>query len=141
MTAAASFALYLMLSDRLLVRTEALATGAWTALGAAASLITFSSLRGQFRVPFHRWDQLAVYGLATGAAFALMFAALRRVGSQRTSVLLTLEAVSAIALAAVFLGESIGAVEAGGGAAVLVAAVVISLTPTRPPIGAASEPP
>jgi drug/metabolite transporter (DMT)-like permease len=56
-------------------------------------------------------------------------------------VLLTLEAVFAIALAAIFLGESLGAVQALGGGAVLAAAIIISLTPLRPPVEAASEPP
>jgi drug/metabolite transporter (DMT)-like permease len=53
-------------------------------------------------------------------------------------VLLTLEAVFAIVLAAIFLDEGLGAAQALGGAAVLAAAVIISLTPVRPPIEAAA---
>jgi drug/metabolite transporter (DMT)-like permease len=70
-----------------------------------------------------------------------MFAALRRLGSQRTSVLLTLEAVFAIVLSAIFLDEGLGAVQALGGVAVLAAALIISLTPLRPRIETATEPP
>ncbi len=70
-----------------------------------------------------------------------MFAALRRIGSARTSVLLTLEAVFAIVLAAVFLGEALGAIQAVGGACVLAGAVIISLSPLRPPVEGAAESP
>jgi drug/metabolite transporter (DMT)-like permease len=141
LAAAASFALYLLAGDRLLSRTDAITIGAWTALGAAASLLTFAAAAGELHVPAARWDQLSVYGVATASAFAFMFAALRRIGSQRTSVLLTLEAVCAIVLAAIFLGEGLALVQALGGAAVLAAALIISLTPVRPPVSAAAEPP
>ena len=66
---------------------------------------------------------------------------LRLLRSQRTSVLLTLEAVFAIVLAAIFLGEGLGAVQALGGAAVLAGAVIISLTPVRRPAEVAAERP
>ncbi|MBV9039356.1 MAG: DMT family transporter [Acidimicrobiia bacterium] len=139
--AAASFAVYLMAGDRLLHRTDAMRIAAGTAVGASLSLLTFAVARGEFRVPADRWWQLLIYGGATASAFAFMFAALRRLGSQRTSVLLTLEAVFAIVLAAIFLDEGLGAAQAGGGAAVLAAAVIISLTPLRPSVGTAAEAP
>jgi drug/metabolite transporter (DMT)-like permease len=141
LAAAASFAVYLIAGDRLLHRTDSMRIAAGTAVGASASLLTFAAVAGQVRVPADRWWQLLIYGVATASAFAFMFAALRRLGSQRTSVLLTLEAVFAIALAAIFLDESLGAVQALGGGAVLAAAIIISLTPLRPPVEAASEPP
>ena len=139
--AAASFAVYLMAGDRLLHRTDAMRIAAGTAVGASLSLLTFAVARGEFHVPASRWWQLLIYGAATASAFAFMFSALRCLGSQRTSVLLTLEAVFAIALAAIFLGEGLGAAQALGGAAVLAAAVIISLTPLRPPVESAAEPP
>ncbi|MBV8162114.1 MAG: DMT family transporter [Acidimicrobiia bacterium] len=140
LAAAASFAIYLLAGDRLLHRTDSLRIAAGTAVGASASLLTFAAAAGQVRVPGDRWWQLLVYGAATASAFAFMFAALRRLGSQRTSVLLTLEAVFAIVLAAAFLHESLGAVQAAGGAGVLAGAVIISLTPLRRPVEAAAEP-
>jgi drug/metabolite transporter (DMT)-like permease len=141
LAAAASFAVYLLAGDRLLHRTDSITIGAWVAVGASASLVMYAAAAGQIDVPTERWDQLLVYGGATASAFAFMFAALRRLGSQRTSVLLTLEAVFAIVLAAIFLGEGLGVVQALGGAAVLGAAVIISLTPLRPPVEAGAEPP
>jgi drug/metabolite transporter (DMT)-like permease len=141
LAAAASFAAYLIAGDRLLHRTDSMRIAAGTAVGASASLLTFAFVRGEFHFPADRWWQLLIYGAATAAAFAFMFAALRRIGSQRTSVLLTLEAVFAIVLAGIFLDESLGAAQALGGAAVLAAAIIISLSPLRPPVEAAAEPP
>jgi len=138
---AAAFAVYLLAGDRLLHRTDSMRIAAGTAVGASASLLTFALVRSQIEVPADRWWQLLIYGGATASAFAFMFAALRRVGSQRTSVLLTLEAVFAIVLAAIFLDEGLGPAQAVGGAAVLAAAVIISLTPLRPRVEVASEPP
>lgn len=139
--AAASFAAYLIAGDRLLHKTDSATIAAWTALGASASLLTFATVAGQVQVPTDRWWHFLVYGAATASAFAFMFAALRRIGPQRTSVLLTLEAVFAILLAAIFLDEALGAVQALGGACVLAGAVIISLSPLRVPVESAAEPP
>ena len=141
LAAAVSFAVYLLAGDRLLSRTDSITIGAWVAVGAAASLLTVAAAEDQVHVPTDRGAELLLYGAATAAAFAFMFAALRLLGSQRTSVLLTLEAVFAIVLAAVFLGEGLGAVQALGGAAVLAGAVIISLTPVRRPAEVAAERP
>ena len=139
--AAASFAVYLLAGDRMLQRTDSMRIAAGTAVGASASLLTFAAIAGEVHVPADRWWQLLIYGGATASAFAFMFATLRRLGSQRTSVLLTLEAVFAIFLAAIFLDEGLGASQALGGAAVLAAAIIISLTPLRPRVETAAEPP
>jgi drug/metabolite transporter (DMT)-like permease len=139
--AGASFAVYLLAGDRFLRRTDSMRIAAGTAVGASASLLTFAAVAGEVHVPTERWWQLLIYGAATAAAFAFMFAALRQLGSQRTSVLLTLEAVFAIVLSTIFLGEGLGAVQALGGAAVLAAAVIISLTPLHPRVETATEPP
>jgi drug/metabolite transporter (DMT)-like permease len=141
LAAAASFAVYLLAGDRFLSRTDSITIGAWVAVGAAASLLTFAAANRQIEVPAGRWAELLTYGAATAAAFAFMFAALRSLGSQRTSVILTLEAVFAIVLAAIFLGEGLGVVQALGGAGVLAGAVIISLTPVRRPADVAAERP
>jgi len=138
---AASFAAYLLAGDRFLGKTDSITIAAWTGLGASASLLTFAAVAGEIDVPGDRWWQFLVYGAATASAFAFMFASLRRIGSSRTSVLLTLEAVSAIVLAAIFLGEDLGAAQAVGGACVLAGAVIISLSPLRPRVETAAESP
>jgi drug/metabolite transporter (DMT)-like permease len=129
--AAASFAAYLLAGDRFLHKTDPATIAAWTALGASASLLTYATVAGQIDVPSDRWAHFLVYGAATASAFAFMFSALRRIGPQRTSVLLTLEAVFAIVLAAIFLDEALGTAQALGGACVLAGAIIISLSPLR----------
>jgi DME family drug/metabolite transporter len=66
-----------------------------------------------------------LYGAATAAAFSLIFAALDRIGAARTAVVMTLEAVTAVVLGAVLLGERLHVPQVAGGAAILVAAAMI----------------
>ena len=129
---AAAFALYLLASERLVTRTDALTTAAWVAVGASVSLLAGALVRGAVRMPSGYWWDMAGYALATAVAFTCMFAALRRLGSSRTAVIMTLEAVFGIVLAAVFLGESIGPLQVVGGLAVLGGAAMIALSPAAP---------
>jgi drug/metabolite transporter (DMT)-like permease len=75
--------------------------------------------------------EITFYGAATALAFTMMFAALPRVGAARVAVVMTLEAVASVVLAAIFLGERLTFVQMLGGAAVLGAAVVIALGQTE----------
>ena len=69
---------------------------------------------------------LLAYGLFTAAAFTLMFAALARIGARHTAVVMTLEAVVAVALATLLLGEPLAPGQAAGGACVLAATVLVA---------------
>ena len=83
-------------------------------------------MTGGLEAPGGQWTQLLAYGAFTAAAFTLMFAALARLGARRTSVVMTLEAVFAVALATALLGEPLGLGQAVGGAAVLAATIVVA---------------
>lgn len=123
--ASASFAAYLLSSEHLVRETDALTTGAWVGLGAAAFMLVRGALsNGVAPAPGH-WPELVGNGLATSFAFGLMFAALRRIGAGPTAVVMTLEAFFAIVLAAVFLNEGLRPLQAVGGAAILTATVII----------------
>jgi drug/metabolite transporter (DMT)-like permease len=123
---AVSFAVYLLVSGRAVVRTDPMVNGAWVAAGAALSLATQGLVSGGLRDPgSDAWLMLA-NGVATAAAFSLLFAALARLGASRTAVVMTLEALSSVVLAALLLGETIGPVQLVGGAAILAATVLIS---------------
>jgi drug/metabolite transporter (DMT)-like permease len=100
--------------------------GAWVAAGASLSLATQGLLTGGLRNPGADWWLMLANGVATAAAFSLMFAALARLGASRTAVVMTLEALSSVVLGALLLSESIGAVQLAGGAAILAATVLIS---------------
>ena len=120
-----SFALYLVAGDGLVRLSDPMTTGAWVAIGASVSflgraLVTgFDSVGGQ-------WPVLIGNGVANAVAFGAMFAALRRLGPSRTAVVLTLEAVFAVTLAAVVLDEPLSPVQTVGAVAVLAAAVIVA---------------
>jgi drug/metabolite transporter (DMT)-like permease len=126
--AAGSFAIYLLVSHRVMKQTDGLTTAAWVATGAGLSLLTRAVLLGDLQSPGSHLPVMVLNGLATAAAFSLMFAALRRLGPSPTAVVMTLEAVSAIVLSAIFLDETLGALQLVGGAAILVATVLVGLT-------------
>lgn len=127
LASAVSFALYLLAGDRLLSRTGALTTGAWVAAGAAASFLARGALTSSFHSPAGHWPALIGNGIATAAAFTFMFAALRRLGASRTAVVMTLEAVFAVALGVLVLGETLRPLQLLGGAAVVAATAMVGL--------------
>lgn len=130
--AAMCFGTYLLTSERLVRLTDAMTTGAWVALGATLSTSTRALLRGGFEVRGEEVFDLVGLGVATSGAFALMFVALRTLGAGPTAVVMTLEAVFAVVLAALFLDEAVGEGQLAGGACILVAAVLIG-RPRRTP--------
>ena len=125
---ALSFAVYLLASRRAVTHTDPMVNGAWVAAGASLSLTVQGLVTGGLRNPGSDWWLMVANGVATAAAFSLLFAALRSLGASRTAVVMTLEALSAVLLAALLLGETIGAVQLAGGAAILAATILISTT-------------
>jgi drug/metabolite transporter (DMT)-like permease len=134
LASATTFSVYLLASSRAVVRTDALVSGAWVALGAALSLGTQGLVTGGLRNPGGDWWLMVANGLATAVAFALLFAALKRLGASRTAVVMTLEALSAVVLGAVILGEPVTIVQVLGGAGILAATVVIATSKANPPV-------
>jgi len=127
------FSAYALLSDRMLPRTNSLTAAAWTAIGASIGVTAFGAVRGELTTPSgHALAALVANGIATAAAFALFFVVLDRIGPTRTGICMAFEAVTGIALAAIFLGESVRPVVALGGAAVLAGAVLAALISPAP---------
>jgi drug/metabolite transporter (DMT)-like permease len=124
--AAALFAAYLLASREIVKGADAMRAAAWVAAGASSSNFLRGAIQEELRSPYgHIW-QLLLYGLFTASAFALTFAALERIGASRTAVVMTLEAVTAVLLGAIVLGERIHTPQLVGGAAILLAAATIS---------------
>ena len=115
------FGLYVIAGQRLALGVDAMVKAAGVAAGAAISSLAQGALTHGLQSPGGRWLLLVAYGVFTAAAFTLMFAALARLGARHTSIVMTLEAVFAVGLAALLLGESIGLWQALGGAALLAA--------------------
>jgi drug/metabolite transporter (DMT)-like permease len=122
---AAAYAVYLVIGRQLGRRTDAMTAACWVAVGAAAASVARGVVGGTLTAPSGHLLALVGYGVSTAAAFALTFAALARIGASRTAVVMTLEAFSAVALAAIFLGEGLSGVQALGGVAIVAAAAVM----------------
>jgi drug/metabolite transporter (DMT)-like permease len=120
------FALYVLAGQRLGLGVDAMRSAALVAAGAAITSLAQGACTGGLQRPVGQWTLLVAYGLFTAAAFSLMFAALARLGARHTSVVMTLEAVFAVALAMLLLGEPLGLGQAVGGAAVLAATIVVA---------------
>jgi drug/metabolite transporter (DMT)-like permease len=125
LSSATVFSLYILVSREVLRRAEAMRAAAWVAAGASAGSFVRGAFAGELRNPSGHVVALALYGVFTAAAFALIFAALERIGAARTAVVMTLEAVTAVVLGAVLLGERLHVPQVAGGAAILVAAAMI----------------
>jgi drug/metabolite transporter (DMT)-like permease len=129
--AATAYALYLVVGRDVRRRTDAMTTSCWVAVGAAGSSLLRGVVGGTLEVPSGHLLQIVAYGAVTAAAFVLTFAALSRIGASHTAVVMTLEAVSTVVLAAIFLGEGISPAQAIGGLSILAAAAVIAQSHRR----------
>lgn len=128
-----AFSTYVLVGDRVLSRTDPLTAAAWTALGASAGVTAGGALGGDLAAPSGgALAALLANGVATAAAFTLFFVVLGRIGPTRTAIVMAMEAVAGVVLAAVFLDEAVKGIVVLGGAAVLAGAVLAaSVTPGR----------
>jgi len=126
LSAATVFSLYLLIGREVSRGVDPMLVACWVALGAGATNLLRATVTQELVNPSSRTLELILYGAATAIAFSLTFAAMGRIGAARVSVVMTLEAASSVVMAAIFLGESIRAAQAAGGAAVLAAAIVIA---------------
>jgi drug/metabolite transporter (DMT)-like permease len=138
--AAVSFAVYLVTGRNLGGKTDPMVMACWVAIGAGLSNLTKGAIAGELTDVSSRSLEIVVYGATTALAFTMMFAALPRVGASRVAVVMTLEAVASVVLAAIFLDERLTFVQVLGGAAVLAAAVVIALAQADVATAEASAP-
>jgi drug/metabolite transporter (DMT)-like permease len=129
---AVSFAIYLTVSHALVSRTHSLTISAWVALGASLSFVLRGLALGNLQSPSGHLPAMVANGLATSAAFTFMFAGLKRLGPGQTSVVMTLEALFAIALAGIFLDETLRLIQLVGGVGLLAATVIVGLSSRSP---------
>ena len=130
LTSAVVYSTYILTGGVLLRDVPALyATAIITSVGGACYL-GFGAATGQL----HRPDA-AGWGIVAGIAViptliaaSAFLAGLSRVGPTRASIVSTLEPATTALLAALLLGEGLGAPRLVGGAVVLAAAVLVSLT-------------
>lgn len=131
---------YLIGIDRHVLRTDAPTTSMWVAGAASVGLALFALVRGQATLPegWGAWGPILGMGTSTAAAFVCLMAGLRRIGPVRTAIVAATEPLAASLLAFWFLGESVQAGTALGGALILAGAITASVTravaPSEPPL-------
>ena len=128
--AAAAVAVF-MVTAQIVVRgvPPALAS-TWTAAGAAV-VLTGACLAGAGGLPAAALPAVGGLGLATSVAFLLMYTAIARIGSTRTSVAAMLEPVTTLVLAALVLDERLTPRVLMGAALVVAALPVLAATGRR----------
>lgn len=133
----ASYSTYVLVSARLVRRTEAITAAAWVAFAAAAGVAGWGTIAGFGSMPAAALGDVTVMAAATAAAFALWFVVVSRLGSARTAIIMMLEAPFAIVLTRVAFGDEIRAVVALGGVLVLAGALLAAFV--EPPAATALE--
>jgi drug/metabolite transporter (DMT)-like permease len=130
---ALTFALYLTGAEAVLRRTNSLVGAMWVSGSAALGLALFAvaSGAGQWPEGWRQWGPILGMAAFTAGAFVCLFAGLRRLGAVRTSIVAATEPLMAALLAAIFLGEAVGAGTVAGGILILAAAIGASLARVR----------
>lgn len=123
------YAFTVVASRRLVADVPWAQSSLWVVVGAFLTYVVFSTASGQLAVPRSTPGLLYALGigtLATGFALSLFFIALDRIGAARTSVISTLEPVSTLVLAAIFLQENPGFAGILGGMLITAGAALVA---------------
>jgi drug/metabolite transporter (DMT)-like permease len=130
LAAAASYAVYIVLSSTATKGVGPLATSA-VVMGACGLVYDALAVGTRAALPSSAGAWLALAGvtvLGTVVAVAAFFAALTLLGPSDTAVLSTMEPVVSVGVAALALGETLTAVQLAGGALVIGAVVALART-------------
>jgi drug/metabolite transporter (DMT)-like permease len=133
--AALTYTAYILASDRVGGRLEALPLSALITTGAAITFGVASIATGGLDTDFggEGWLWLVVLAIvSTVTPIVLFFAGLRRVGPSMAAILSTLEPATTVAFAFVVFGESLTGVQVAGAALVLGAVLVLHAWPAGP---------
>jgi drug/metabolite transporter (DMT)-like permease len=135
LAAAASYALYIVLSSQAISGVGPFATSA-VVMGSCGLVYDALALATHATLPHSGQAWAAEAGVAvlgTVVAVAAFFGALALLGPADTAVLSTVEPVVSVTVAAVALGERLTPVQAVGGALVVAAVVVLARLPSPAP--------
>ena len=131
--AAAVYAGYILVGERVVAGAHPVLLAALVATGATASFSLAGLVRGG-GLPMPRttdgWTAVAVIAaVATVIPMAALFAGIERVGAPTASIVSTFEPVVTVVLAGLVLGETLSLVEATGAACVLAAVRLLARRP------------
>jgi drug/metabolite transporter (DMT)-like permease len=125
-----AYTAYLVATDRIAVRTTPMTTGLWVAAGASVANLTYALATRSWTLPTGDLAALRVLAMAafTAGAFVCMMASLRRIGAVRNGIIGVIEPLTVAVLAALFLSEPITSPVVVGGALILGAGVLATVT-------------
>jgi drug/metabolite transporter (DMT)-like permease len=130
MATGATYAGYLVASEKLLSKLPAFTISAHTSLATALGFALFGASNNALRVPNSSLEWSLVAGMVvfpTLIAIPAMFAAIGKAGATQASILFTLEPAFVVLLAALLLGETLGISQFLGGGLILAGAVLAQL--------------
>jgi drug/metabolite transporter (DMT)-like permease len=133
--AAILYSLYILISDRVVGRIDPFLLGALITTGAATTLSIAGVVTGSLHLGFEPagWAWIAALGLgSTVVAISAFMTGLDAVGPATAAIVSTFEPVVTVALAMLWFGERLGAVQVAGGAIVLIAVLVLASTSHAP---------
>jgi drug/metabolite transporter (DMT)-like permease len=135
---AASYAVYIVLSSRILRGHTALArASAWSISGSCVMMIAIIMLRGLV-LPSNAagWGSLlALVSISTVAPIFAFYAGMQKVGPARAAIISTVEPLLTVLLAVALRGETLVVLQIVGGALILLSVLVLQtqhLLPRRP---------
>lgn len=133
--AALIYSVYILVGERVTRSEDALACGTVVMLSGAATYgaVLAGSGGPVWPATTAGWVGVACIALfSTALAIIGFFAAMRHLGAADAATFSTLEPVVTIALAAVFLGETVGLCQALGGVVILAAVIVLARADAAP---------
>jgi drug/metabolite transporter (DMT)-like permease len=135
LAAALTYSGYLVGADFVLRKTNPMTSAMWVSGGASAGLFLFAVVSSRYTPPTGSEDvwAIVVMGFASAGAFVCLMGALQRIGAVRTAIVSATEPLSAALLGYLYLGESVRAGTAAGGALILAGAVLASLARAATP--------
>jgi drug/metabolite transporter (DMT)-like permease len=126
-----AYSAYLMTTDRLVKRTNAMTSAMWLSAGAATGNLIYSFLFDAHVVPAgDDWWRVVGMAVFSAGAFGCMLAGLQRIGAVRNAIIGVLEPLTVALLAALFIHEPITVATAAGGILILGGAVLATLVRT-----------
>jgi drug/metabolite transporter (DMT)-like permease len=137
LAAGVTYAVYILVADGIVARIDPFLLGALVATGAAATFVLAGTAAGALQFTSAGWVWIvAIALLSTVLPIVTFMLGMARVGASTASIVSTFEPVVTVALAVALYGESLGPLQALGGALVLAAVVALQTRGARALTGA-----
>jgi drug/metabolite transporter (DMT)-like permease len=143
LSAAGFYAIYLTQASRRTRHISGLTSGVISISSTLAVLLIVGAFVTGVKVPttLNGWGvAVGIAIVSTVVAILAMFAGMARIGAARASILSTLEPVITVILATLLLKENLGIAQLGGGALIVLSALLLNMPVGQPDLTAKAEP-